>query len=37
MLNSLYQKAITKRGSIKEEEINRDIESVINNKWENLY
>ena len=37
MLNSLYQKAITKRGSIKEEEINRDIESVINNKWENLF
>ena len=37
MLNSLYQKAIAKKGSIKEEEINRDIESVISDKWENLF
>ena len=37
MLNSLYQKAIAKRGSIKEEESNKDIESIISNYWENLF
>ena len=37
MLNSLYQKAIAKRGSIKEEKSNRDIESIILNYWENIY
>ena len=37
MLNSLYQKAIAKRGSIKEEESNKDIESIISSYWENLF
>ena len=36
MLNSLYEKAIAARGSIKEYESNVDVEKIVSEKWNNM-